>query len=199
MSGYHTTVLALIISAISALLLCNLLFYFRENVIFEKLLLSFGSQHIIKSVSYLAWKPAAALFILTIICIFLLFILTIVVKAASIFVRNRVFYSSVYFSVIWSFLPLVLMIPVGIVLYRLLAADIINLYIYIGMILFIFWVFYRLMKGVYVIYDVNPGSVYFYSILLILAVFGGILFYYHLKNSVVDYLLQTTKQYNLFR
>jgi hypothetical protein len=91
------------------------------------------------------------------------------------------------------------MIPVGIVLYRLLAADIINLYIYIGMILFIFWVFYRLMKGVYVIYDVNPGSVYFYSILLILAVFGGILFYYHLKNSVVDYLLQTTKQYNLFR
>jgi hypothetical protein len=67
------------------------------------------------------------------------------------------------------------------------------------MVLFAVWVFYRLMKGVYVIFDVNPGSVYFYSILFILVLLGGTLLYYQVKNSVVDYLQLTIKQYNLFR
>jgi beta-galactosidase len=199
MSGYHTTVLALIVSAVTSLILCNLLFYFRESVVFEKLLLSFGSTKIIKGISYLSWHPSGALILLTGFCIVSLFIITLIVKIASFFVRNRVFYSSVFFSVIWSFLPFILLIPVGIVLYRLLGANLINLYIYLGMGLFIVWVFYRLMKGVYVIFDVNAGSVYFYSIIFILVILGGTLLYYQMKNSVVDYLQLTVKQYNLFR
>jgi beta-galactosidase len=124
MSGYHTTVLALIVSAVTSLIVCNLLFYFKESVVFEKLLLSFGSTKIIKGVSYLAWHPTSAIILFTGFCILALFVI------ASFFVRNRVFYSSVYFSVIWSFLPFILLIPVGIVLYRLLGADMVNIYIY---------------------------------------------------------------------
>lgn len=199
MSGYHTTVLALIVSAVTSLVVCNLLFYLRESVVFEKLLLSFGSTKIIKGISYLAWHPAGAIILLTGFCVVALFIITLIVKLASFFVRNRVFYLSVYFSVIWSFLPFILLIPVGIVLYRLLGANIANIYIYIGLVLFAIWVFYRLMKGVYVIFDVNPSSVYFYSIVFILVILGGTLLYYQMKNSVVDYLQLTIKQYNLFR
>ncbi|MGD1006157.1 MAG: glycoside hydrolase family 2 TIM barrel-domain containing protein [Ignavibacteriaceae bacterium] len=199
MSGYHTTVLALIVSAVTSLIVCNLLFYFKESVVFEKLLLSFGSTKIIKDVSYLAWHPAGALILFTALCLVAICVITLIVKTASFFVRNRVFYSSVYFSVIWSLLPFILLIPAGIVLYRLLSADIVNLYIYIGLSAFAIWVFYRLMKGIYVIFDVNPGSVYFYSIIFILVILGGILLYYQIKNSVVDYLQLTIKQYNLFR
>jgi hypothetical protein len=175
------------------------LFYLKESVVFEKLLLSFGSTKIIKVISFLAWHPTGAMILLTGFSVFALFVITLIVKIASFFVRNRVFYSSVYFSVIWSFLPFILLIPLGIVLYRLLGADIVNLYIYIGLILFIVWVFYRFMKGVYVIFDVNAGSVYFYSIIFILVILGGTLLYYQMKSSVVDYLQLTIKQYNLFR
>jgi beta-galactosidase len=199
MSGYHTTVLAVIVSAVTSLIVCNLLFYFKESVIFEKLLLSFGSTRIIKDVSYLSWHPVASLILLTVFCIAAIFVITLIVKAASFFIRNKVFYSSVYFSVIWSFLPFILLIPVGIVLYRLLSEDIINLYIYISLMLFTIWVFYRLMKGIHVIFDVNPGSVYFYSLIFILVIVGGALLYYQMKNSVIDYLQLTIKQYNLFR
>jgi beta-galactosidase len=199
MSGYHTTVLALIVAAVTSLIVCNLLFYLKESVVFEKLLLSFGSTKIIKVISFLAWHPTGAMILLTGFSVFALFVITLIVKIASFFVRNRVFYSSVYFAVIWSFLPFILLIPLGIVLYRLLGADIVNLYIYIGLVLFIIWVFYRFMKGVYVIFDVNPGSVYFYTIIFILVILGGTLLYYQMKSSVVDYLQLTIKQYNLFR
>ncbi len=196
-SGFHTTILALIVSTVTALNVSNLLFYLRENVIIEKILLSFGSPQIIKMFGYLAWHPTSALLWLTIFFLAFLIALTIVVKIASFFVRNRVFFSSVYFSVVWSFLPLVLLIPVGIVLYRLLSADIVNLYIYLSLLLFVVWVFHRLMKSIYVIFDVNAGSVYFYSLIIIIILLGGILFYYQMKNSVIDYLQLTFKQYNI--
>ncbi|MCL5030559.1 MAG: hypothetical protein M1480_16225 [Bacteroidetes bacterium] len=197
MSGYHTTILAIIVSAVTALTISNLLFYFRENIVFEKILLSFGSSKIIKVFSYLSWHPTNALIWLTITIFIILVALAVVVKIASFFVRNRVFFSSAYFSVVWSFLPFVLLIPVGIVLYRLLSAEVVNLYIYLGLLFFAGWVFYRLMKGVYVIYDVNAGSVYFYSIIIILVLLCGFIFYYQMKNSVLDYLQLTFKQYKL--
>ncbi len=196
-SGYHTTILALIVSAVTALTISNLLFYFRENIVFEKIMLSFGSPKIIKIFSYLSWHPTNALLWLTIIFFIFLLILSVVVKISSFFVRNRVFFTSAYFSVVWSFLPFILLIPVGIVLYRLLSADVVNLYIYLGLLLFVGWVFYRLMKGVYVIFDVNAGSVYFYSIIIILVLLCGFMFYYQMRNSVLDYLQLTFKQYNL--
>ena len=197
MSGFHSTVLAFIISATAALITGNVLFYFKENVVLEKILLSFGSPLILETISYLAWHPLIALLWLTLFYIVLLLLLTVIVKIASFFVRTKVFYTSVYFSLIWSFLPLIILIPVGIVLYRLLNADIANLYIYLGLLVFAVWIFYRLMKGIYVIFDVNSGSVYFYSLIFLLAVVGVFLIYYQIKNSVFDYLMLTVKQYHI--
>ena len=111
--------------------------------------------------------------------------------------KNRVFYSSVFYSVVWSFLPLVLLIPVGIILYRILNANIANIYIYWGVIVFNLWIFYRLMKGIYVIFDVNAGGVYFYSILAVLLIGGGLLFYFQINDLVINYLHMAFKQINL--
>jgi len=163
----------------------------------ERLLISFGSPQLISIISYLAWHPFLSLFWLTCGSLAALLFLTIIVKIASFFVRNKVYLSNVYFSVIWSFLPLVLLIPVGIILYRLLSANVANTYIYLGLVLFTLWVFYRLMKGIYVIFDVNPGSVYFYSILIVLLAIGSILIYYEIVNSAIDYLQLTIRNYNL--
>jgi beta-galactosidase len=198
MSGFQATILALIISTVSALLLSNLLFYFRQEIKFEKMLLAFGSSSLMDTVSYLAWNPALSLFWLTIASLAALLIITFLVKMASFFVRNRVFLSGIYYVVVWSFLPLVLLIPVGIILFRILDADYTNLYIFLGLLVFTLWILYRLMKGIYVIFDVNPGGVYFYSFVFLLIVTGGIIFYYEIQSSVISYLSLTIKQYNLF-
>ena len=197
MSGYHSTILALITAANASLLLSNLLFYFKENIVFEKVLLSFGSRSLIKEAGFLAWHPVSSLLWLTLIFAAVLILLTAIVKAASFFVKTKVYFSSVYYTIIWSFLPIVLLIPVGIILYRILNADIANIYIYAGLAVFAVWTFYRLMKGIYVIFDVNPGGVYFYSILIVLLVLGGLVLYYQIHSSFIDYLQLTFKQYKI--
>ena len=127
----------------------------------------------------------------------LIILVVIVIKFGSLFVKNRVYISGIYFSVVWALLPLVLLIPVGIILYRALDAEVANTYIYLGMVLFALWVFYRLMKGIYVIYDVNPGRVYFYSIMIVLIFICVFIFYFDIKNSFIDYMMLTFKQYNI--
>ncbi len=194
-SSFHSTILAVVISAVIALIIGNLLYYFKMSVEFEKILISFGSPNLIKIISYLSWHPLMSIVWLTLFFMILLFISTFIIKISSFFVRNKVYYSSIYFSSVWAFLPFVLLILVGIILYRLLLTDVANLYIYILLAVFCLWVFNRLMKGIYVIFDVNPGSVYFYSILLVAALLGIILVYYELKNSFIGYLLLTLKQY----
>jgi len=199
MSGLQSSFLAVIISAVSALLLSNVLFYFKESVGFEKILISFGSRTILNFVGYLAWHPVSSLVILT-ICSFATFlVITGIAKIGSLFVRNRVFLSSIYFSTIWSFLPLVLLIPVGIILYRLLDVDAATVYVFIGLIIFTLWIFYRLIKGISVIFDVNVGSVYFYGILVAAVIGGGFLLYFQLNNYALDYIFLTLKQNNIFR
>ena len=196
-SGFHSIMLAGVIAAVTALIISNFLSYLKTDVLFEKIILAFGTHSLISDISYLAWHPVSALLWLTLFYIILIGILTLLIKAASFFIRSRIFMSSVFYTVVWSLLPLVLLIPVGIVLYRFLIADIANIYIYWAIILFKLWIFYRLMKGIYVIFDVNAGSVYFYSILVILLCAGGFIFYFQLNDSVLNYLHLALKQFNI--
>ena len=196
MSGPHTVILMFVIAAVIALISSNYFTYLRSEVFIEKLLLSFGSHTMLTKLSYFAWHPVASLIWLTLFYTIFMMVVSLLIKAASFFVKNRVFYSSVFFTVIWSFLPLILLIPVGIVLFRILNAEVANAYIYYGFIIFKLWIFYRLMKGIYVIFDVNPGSVYFYSIIILLFTCGGVLLYYQLNHSVIEYILLTLKQFN---
>ena len=196
-SGLQSNILVILVAAVSGLLISNLLFYFKGNLLFERSILAFGSHGILKAFNYLAWRPLISILWLSAASFIALILLTVLVKGASFFVRNRVYYSSAYYTVIWSFLPLLLLIPLGIILYRVLSADIVNGYVYLALIIFSIWIFYRLMQGIYVIFDVNSGSVYFYSLLFIALVFSGIIIYYEMSNSVIEYLQITLKLFNI--
>jgi len=197
MSPYHTAFLGVIIVIVNALVLSNMLFYLKTNVVFEKILLSFGSPVLIDVVNYLCWNPFNAIVWITVFGILLLLIVTLLIKFASFFIKQRVYLVSVYFAVIWAFLPMVFLIPLGIVLYRVLIANIVNIYIYISLFVLTIWVIHRLLKGIYVIFDSNPGTVYFYNIIFILFVLGGVLAYYEINNAAIQYILFTFKQYSI--
>lgn len=197
MSAYHTTFLALIIVVVQALIIGNILYYFKTNIIFEKLLLSFGSPALLSVVNYLCWNPFNAIVWLSLISILALLITALLIKVGSLFVRTRIYLSSIYFTIVWAFLPMVFLIPLGIVLYRVLVADILNVYVYLSLVVLTCWVLYRLLKGIYVIYDSSSGGVYFYSILLILFIASGILLYFEINNFAIQYIFFTLKQYGI--
>jgi hypothetical protein len=196
-SAYHSIYLALVISLVNALIVSNILFYLKTSFFFEKFLLSFGSPAILSAVSYLAWHPFNSIVWLFVLTLMILIILMLIIKAAAFFVKTKVYLSSTFFTVVWALLPIVLLIPVGIVLYRLLNADIANLYIFISLAVIKLWLLYRLIKGIYVIYDVNPSTVYFYSAVFIIAMFTIVIVYYEVNSSVIENILLTLKQFNI--
>jgi beta-galactosidase len=197
-SASQTTLLGLIIAAVIALIISNILFHLKTNLVFEHVLLAFASPTIMKTATYLAWHPLMSLLWLTAFNIVLFVIISLIIKIASFFVKTKVFIVSVYFTFIWSLLPVVLLIPVGIILYRVLFAGSINIYIYFGLGFIILWILHRLMKGIYVLFDSKPGTVYLYCSMFLLALIGSVLFYYELKDSTVQYILFAFKQFNIF-
>ena len=184
-SAYHTLFLSIIVALVMSLLFANMFFYIKNSVLFEKIILAFGSPSLISGVSYLAWNPINALIWLFVLAVIAMLLLTIIITALSFFVRTKVYLSSVFFTVVWAMLPVVLLIPVGIVLYRLLNAGAGNIYVYIFLILFVFWLLYRLLKGISVIFDVNAGGIYFYGLISIFALKIIFLLYYEVNLSLI--------------
>jgi beta-galactosidase len=196
-SAYHSLSLGVIVALVTALIFANLFYYVRNSILFDKIVLSFGSANLISGISYLAWNPFISLVWLFILTVIFILVLTIVITGASFFVRTKVYLSSVFFTIVWSLLPIVLLIPIGIVLYRLLNAGTANIYIYIFLIIFVFWILYRLLKGVSVIFDANPGTIYFYGLLSIIMLKVIFFVYFEVTSSVFQYLKLVLKQFNI--
>lgn len=194
-SGLHTTILAFIVSAIIGTLMASLFFYFKDKIIFERFILSFGSENVTWAMSYLSWHPVQAIISLSVIVFLKLLLVSLLVKFFSFFVMNKIFLSNAYYVVVWSFLPFVLLIPGAIILYRMLAMDTMNLYIYLILILFCVLSLYRLVKGIYVIYDVSPGKVYLYSFAFLIGVSIVFLLFMQTYYATFDFLQYGLKEF----
>ncbi|MBA4250355.1 MAG: hypothetical protein C0425_02300 [Chlorobiaceae bacterium] len=193
-SGIQTTVLGVVISAILALLVSSLLYDLKANIFLEKYILAFGNIALINSVSFLTWNPLQAIIVLSLLIFVKLLFISLLIKAGSFFVSSRVYTKNAYFSVVWSFLPFTLSIPLAIILYRLLSLNLFEIYLYLILLIFVFWSLYRLFKGIYVIYDVRSEKVYFYSFVIIFAMLGLILVYFQSTYVTIDYLIQIFKE-----
>ncbi len=197
LSGFHTFILMLVLSGAHSLLLTNLLYYFKDKILLERLILASGLQTLASAASYLAWNPVQCFFYLWIITIFTFVFVSLIIKFGSLFIKTKVSLLNIFFIVIWSFLPLAVILPVKLILYRVLAADIINLYIFMLLGLYALWILQRIIKGVYVIFDISKIRVYFYSILLIIIAAGSLAFYFQNNYSTVYYFLNTLKQFKI--
>jgi beta-galactosidase len=195
LSGFHASVLMFILAGAHSLLLTNLLYFLRTNILLEKIILSFGELWIVKLIGHLAWNPHEALIYLFAFSLLILILVTAVIKISSLFISTRVYYSNVFFVVIWSFLPLAILLPLELVLYKLLEIETFNFYLYIFLFLFTLWVAQRLIKGIYVIFDINPAKVYLNGFLFVLLIIGGFLLYFQFTESSVYYMINALKQY----
>ena len=196
LSGVHSSILMLILAAAASLLFTIILFYLRSDILFEKLLLTFASTRIMYVASYLAWDPQICFVIIFVIAVLKFALLSLIIKFGSFFVKTKVPLSSIYYTVIWAFLPLTLFLPVELVLYKVLMMEIASSVIILGLTLFFLWLIFRLVKGIYVIFDVRPLYVYLYSFIFVFVLLGGILLKYQLTHSIVYYLSNAVKQYN---
>lgn len=189
-SGFQTLLLAVNVSGILGIIVMSLLYHQRESVVFEKLVLAMGNENITNLVSYLTWHPLQGILFFTALFILLLIILTLTIRLFSLFVMNKVFLSHTYYISVWSFIPVLLLIPVSVILFQVLSKSDADMYIYISMAVYAFWILMRIFKGVYVIYDASPAKVYGYGILFILLNVVVIFAYLHYSESTLYFIMQ---------
>lgn len=195
LSGLNTNALMILLAGSHSLLLTNLLFFLKNNILLEKTVVAFGSDKFVNIINFLAWNPVESFIYLFILSIIMFFFFSIIFQFASFFIKNRVLFSSIYYVVIWAFLPLAVLLPVELVLYRILIANTINFYIYIFLLLYAVWLIQRLLKGIFVIFDTRPSVVYLMSFAVTVVVIGIILFYFQFKDSAIYYIINAAKQY----
>lgn len=195
MSTVITFFLSLIISALFSLFFASLLHSWRYSVIFEKFIISSGITGFINFISYLSWNPTEALLILMVLFLILGAFTVLVIRVCAMFVMHTVSILNSYYVAVWSLIPLLILLPLAIVLYRLLAIEAISIYIYGFLVLFAFYLFFRLLKGVYVVFDTTPGKVYFYGTTIVIVITGIWLLYLQMNYSTLDFLVQNFKNY----
>lgn len=196
-SGLHTFILLLVEAGSISLLFTIMFYYLRTNLLAEKILLSFGEPYLLKSFSYAAWNPEKSFMILFFVIIFKILLIGILVKAASLLIKTKVQFSSIFFMIVWSLLPFTILLPVELILYKILSAGSFNTIVLIFIILFWLWVIQRMLKGIHILFDVRRFAVYFYGLILLIVMIGGTLVYFQLTSSTIYFITNSIKQYNL--
>ncbi|HPN37048.1 MAG TPA: hypothetical protein PL041_01505 [Melioribacteraceae bacterium] len=197
LSGWHANILLIILSATHSLLLTNLLYSLRGNILLEKVINGLGIYWVSSTISYLAWNPIPGFLYLFFFSAFIFLSFTVIIKWCAFFAKIRVFLTNVYYVVIWSFLPLVLLLPFELVLYKIISMNVANMFVYILLATFAFWLIQRLIKGIYVIFDAKPFNVYLWSILVIVVIVGSLLTYLQFSNAAIDYINNSISQFAL--
>jgi hypothetical protein len=187
-SHFHTLVVGIIVSGTIALVLSNIFYFFRRSVILDSVLTHFVTSDSLKAAfDSLIWNPISFTVFFTVVSFILLLAVALLVRLGAALVHKRVFLSDAYLTAIWSALPIVILIPVGMVLYRIMQTESYVMPLIGFVLLILLWIFLRLLKGAAIVYDVRPKRVYAGGIVFVLLLLGAIMLYYNITQSTIAY------------
>lgn len=185
----HTTLLGLIVACGSAVVLSSFLLHFRGSMILDNILsLVLIGDRVKAAVVPLIWSPIRFVLIGGAVLFLVMLGVTLVVFVLRSFFRARVFVYHIYTVTAWSLAPLVVLIPIGMILFRLLESNVYLLPSVVVYVLLHGWVFLRFLKGLAIVFDARALKMYAAGVLVGLAVLGGIYLYYDLVFSAPMYI-----------
>jgi hypothetical protein len=188
-SVLHSTILALIVSIAGAIVASSMLYHFRDSRVLDDLLSYLLVYDNIKEyMVQLVWNPlrfiayfSGIFFVMVLLAAFLVYLVSALVK-------SRVFVYHAYVVTVWSTTPLLLLVPVGMIVYRIMESPV---YVVPSMILVAIlfaWVVLRLLKGISIMFDVYAIKVYVLGMLSIASVLAVVYFYFDYTQSTATYL-----------
>ncbi len=172
LSSFQTTVLGLVIAVTFAVIAASLCYYYRMDEGFDVILSAIITSDLIKQgLNYIIWRPVLSIISFTLFFFGLLLVVALLIRLCAAFVRNRIFFGDAYIIAIWGALPVLLLIPVAMILYRVLEAPGAGMIAFTVMVAILLWMLYRVLRGTAVVYDVRPLKVYGYTLGAIAVVF----------------------------
>ena len=184
----HTTILGIIIAIATAIVTSSILYHFCDSLVMDNML-SFllVSDRLKAAVIREIRNPIKFILYASAICFVLLLLISVGVLMLRTLFRPRIFPFHAYTVTMWSTPPLLLLVPMGMIIYRVMESSVYVLPS-IGLVaLLLFWVYLRLLKGISILFDVFPLKIYFGGILAVLVVAGALWFYYDYTVSLPMY------------
>lgn len=173
LSVVQTMFLGLVVASSIGLVLAALLYFLRTDPSVEYLLhLFIPSTMVYELVRFIAWRPAMAVATMSIVVFALLMTASTLLRIGGFFIRGRILYRDTLTIVVWSAVPLLALLPIGVGLYQVLTTDAMSSWIPLIVLLSAAWTIFRILRATSVVFDAPALVVYGVGIGVIILVVG---------------------------
>jgi hypothetical protein len=161
LSIFQTSMVGLLGSLSAALLFANLLYFWRMNILVEKAIAQLIHHTGLKQwINYAAWSPLENILLMTAMFFLLLILLAFLLRLGALMSRKKVFLFDAYSVSMWSVLPMIILAPFGMILYRVMEIPSLEIIAVVTYGVFHIWVISRILKGTAIVFDTRP--IFFY-------------------------------------
>lgn len=185
----QTIILAGAVSVTLALVLSGILYHYRTSTFADYIITQFVVSDAIKErIIAATWSPFFGILGFSLMFLTGFPIIALCVKLFSMFVKRRIYWYHAFAITVWGALPIVLLSPVGMALFKLLESQLYVIPVFVLLAMVHLWVFIRILKGVSVLFDVSPLKAYSGGIMFSAIVLGGGFVYYESVYAITAYV-----------
>ena len=196
-SAPHSAILGMICSVALAIVMSTILYHYRDNWVLDAALsYLLPSDRFKEFMIRVILEPMQFILYFSLIFFLKLLLICLIVYLASALLRSRMYFYHAYSLTMWAVAPLLILIPLGMILFRLLESGV---YVVPSLALvgaLLIWVLLRLLKGVSIVADVFRLKVYMVGLVSLSGIVVAGFFYLDYTQSASEYL---TFLYNVVR
>lgn len=184
----HSTILGLVVSLATAIVLSSIFYHFRSSLFLDSMLsYLLVSDGLKRDVVRLIWNPLKCIASCSVALFLVLCLISCKVYLLRVLFKTRIYFFHAYSVTMWATPPLLVLIPAGMILFRIMESSIYvlpSLAVLAGLHV---WVLLRLLKGISIVYDVLPFRVYVLGFLSLALACVLVYFYYDVTQSAPLY------------
>lgn len=185
----HSTLIGLIVSAATAIVLSSLLYHFRNNLFLDNLLSFLLVSDRLKEICVrLILEPREFIPVFTGVFFLMLVVTGLCVWIVAPLFKARIYPFHSYAMTMWSTPPLLVLVPLGMILFRLIESPVYILPSVILIVILFLWVGMRFLKGLAIVYDIYPLKVYAFGLVAVAGVLAGAYIYLDQTESASVYM-----------
>lgn len=192
LSPIHSALLAVIVSITFAIIFSSIVFHFRTNTAFDYILTHLLGDTAKYAAIQLIWNVPLCIIVVSVFMVIWFSIVTLLVQGISSFVKARVTLYHAFAVSVWSTLPWIFFIPLSMIVFRIMEDEIYVIPVLVLCFGICMWIFFRIIKGMSVIYDVLPVKAYtiaFTAVFIIICSVYATFDYYFSTGAYIGYFI----------
>lgn len=168
----------------------SLFSFYKTSELFQYILMVFIPNPSILSLLFeIIWMPLVGIIVFAILYLIKMYIIALIIRIFAYFKHLNVHQFDLMNIVFWGSLPIIFLLPVDIILFKLLQINSIffNILLIFSILIFIYTIF-RILKATAVLFDITFEKVYLVGIGVIAIIFIGLYIFYQSQSNFISSL-----------